>query len=136
MFYLDDLVMSPFKGFLFIAKEVAKAVEQEKEKERTNNMSELSALHARLEAGEISEEEFDERQLDSDDGLVFEFESEDGMPKGYWPIMLRLSNRSLKYQGLVLSRTTPDLVVARIKEILLGIKKAEANRQKGSQFNS
>lgn len=82
------------------------------------------------------EEEFDERQLDSDDGLVFEFESEDGMPKGYWPIMLRLSNRSLKYQGLVLSRTTPDLVVARIKEILLGIKKAEANRQKGSQFNS
>ena len=62
MFYLDDLVMSPFKGFLFIAKEVAKAVEQEKEKERTNNMAELSALHARLEAGEITEEEFDERE--------------------------------------------------------------------------
>ncbi len=64
MFYLDDLVMSPFKGFLFIAKEVAKAVEQEKEKERTNNMAELSSLHARLEAGEITEEEFDEREAE------------------------------------------------------------------------
>ena len=64
MFYLDDLVMSPFKGFLFIAKEVAKAVEQEKENVRANNMAELSALHARLEAGEITEEEFDEREAE------------------------------------------------------------------------
>ncbi len=62
MFYLDDLVMSPFKGFLFIAKEVAKAVEKEKENERANNMAELSALHAKLEAGEITEEEFDDRE--------------------------------------------------------------------------
>ncbi|MCY2982477.1 MAG: gas vesicle protein GvpG [Planctomycetota bacterium] len=64
MFYLDDLVMSPFKGFLFIAKEVAKAVEQEKENVRANNMTELSALHARLEAGEITEDEFDEREAE------------------------------------------------------------------------
>lgn len=64
MFYLDDLVMSPFKGFLFIAKEVAKAVEQEKENVRANNMAELSALHARLEAGEITEDEFDEREAE------------------------------------------------------------------------
>jgi ribosome recycling factor len=64
MFYLDDLVMSPFKGFLFIAKEVAKAVEQEKENVRANNMAELSALHARLEAGEITEDEFDQREAE------------------------------------------------------------------------
>jgi uncharacterized membrane protein len=64
MFYLDDLVMSPFKGFLFIAKEVARAVEQEKENQRTNNMAQLSALHAQLEAGEISEEEFEEREAE------------------------------------------------------------------------
>jgi ribosome recycling factor len=56
--------MSPFKGFLFIAKEVAKAVEQEKENVRANNMAELSALHARLEAGEITEDEFDEREAE------------------------------------------------------------------------
>jgi ribosome recycling factor len=64
MFYLDDLVMSPFKGFLFIAKEVAKAVEQEKENQRASNMTMLSALHAQLEAGEISEDEFDEREAE------------------------------------------------------------------------
>jgi uncharacterized membrane protein len=64
MFYLDDLVMSPFKGFLFIAKEVAKAVEQEKENERANRMAELSALHAKLEAGEITEDEFDDREAE------------------------------------------------------------------------
>jgi uncharacterized membrane protein len=64
MFYLDDLVMSPFKGFLFIAKEVAKAVEQEKENQRASNMAQLSALHAQLEAGEITEEEFDDREAE------------------------------------------------------------------------
>ena len=64
MFYLDDLVMSPFKGFLFIAKEVAKAVEQEKENQRASNMAQLSALHAHLEAGEITEEEFDDREAE------------------------------------------------------------------------
>jgi uncharacterized membrane protein len=69
VFYLDDLVMSPFKGFLFIAKEVAKAVEQEKESQRANNMAELAALHAQLEAGEISEEEFDDREAELLDRL-------------------------------------------------------------------
>ena len=64
MFYLDDLVMSPFKGFLFIAKEVAKAVEQEKENVRANNMADLSALHSKLESGEITEDEFDEREAE------------------------------------------------------------------------
>ncbi len=52
--------MSPFKGFLFIAKEVAKAVEQQAEKDRADTMQSLSQLHARLERGEISEDEFDE----------------------------------------------------------------------------
>ena len=73
MFYLDDLEMSPFKGFLFIAKEVAKAVEKEKENQRANSMAQLSALHAQLEAGEISEDEFDEREAE----LLDLLESED-----------------------------------------------------------
>jgi hypothetical protein len=59
MFFVDDLVMSPFKGFLFIAKEVAKAVEQQKEQDRADVMSQLSGLHAKLESGEIDEDEFD-----------------------------------------------------------------------------
>ena len=39
MFFVDDLVMSPFKGFLFIAREVAKAVEQQAEQDRAEVMS-------------------------------------------------------------------------------------------------
>lgn len=62
MFFLDDVVLSPFKGFLFIAKEVAKAVDQARENDRTAAMKELSMLHQKLEAGEISEEEFDQRE--------------------------------------------------------------------------
>lgn len=62
MFILDNIAMSPFKGFMFIAKEVANAAKQEMEKNRANLMAELSALHQKLEQGEITEEEFDERE--------------------------------------------------------------------------
>lgn len=62
MFFLDDVVLSPFKGFLFIAKEVAKAVDQARENERAGAMKELSMLHQQLESGEIDEDEFDERE--------------------------------------------------------------------------
>lgn len=62
MFFIDDVVLSPFKGFLFIAKEVAKAVDQAREGERASAMKELSMLHQKLEAGEITDEEFDERE--------------------------------------------------------------------------
>jgi hypothetical protein len=64
MFILDDLFMSPFKGLLFIAKEVAKAVDQQAETDRANAMSQLSALHLQLEQGEITDEEFDEREAE------------------------------------------------------------------------
>ena len=60
MFFVDDLIMSPFKGFLFIAREVAKAVEQEAEQERTEVMSQLALLHSKVEKGEITDDEFDE----------------------------------------------------------------------------
>ena len=62
MFFLDDVVMSPFKGFLFIAKEVAKAVDQAREADRNNAMRELSELHLKLESGEITDDEFDARE--------------------------------------------------------------------------
>ncbi len=64
MFFVDDVMLSPFKGLLFIAKEVAKAVDQAREGERDDAMKELSMLHQRLEAGEITEEEFDEREAE------------------------------------------------------------------------
>jgi len=69
MFFVDDLVMSPFKGFLFIAREVAKAVEQQTEQERAEVMSQLALLHSRVEKGEITDEEFDELETELLDKL-------------------------------------------------------------------
>lgn len=69
MFFLDDIVMSPFKGFLFIAREVAKAVDQQAEQDRADLMSQLSILHARLEKNEIEEDEFDRLEAEILDRL-------------------------------------------------------------------
>ena len=62
MFIIDDIGLAPFRGFMFIATEVAKAAKQELENNRTNLMTELSSLHLRLEQGEITEKEFDDRE--------------------------------------------------------------------------
>ena len=62
MFVLDDLVKAPFEGFMFLAREVANAVQKEQEGERANLMSELTALHRQLEEGLIGDEEFDQRE--------------------------------------------------------------------------
>ncbi len=59
MFFLDDIAMAPFKGFLFIAKEVAAAVEQERARAKDDAMLQLTALHHRFEAGDITEEQFE-----------------------------------------------------------------------------
>jgi len=69
MFFVDDLVMSPFKGFLFLAREVAKAVEQQEEQERAEVMSQLALLHSRVEKGEITDDEFDELETELLDRL-------------------------------------------------------------------
>lgn len=69
MFVIDDLFMSPFKGLLFIAKEVAKAVEQEKENNRARLMTRLTELHKSLEDGQITEDQFDETESDLLDQL-------------------------------------------------------------------
>ncbi len=73
MFFFDDIMLSPFKGLLFIAKEIAKAADQQAENERNDAMTQLSLLHQQLENGEITEDEFNEREeallnlLDPDD---------------------------------------------------------------------
>jgi len=72
VFFLDDIAMSPFKGLLFIAKEVANAVKQQQEQDRASTMAELSSLHLQLESGGITEDEFDEREAELLDRLESE----------------------------------------------------------------
>ena len=75
MFVFDDIAKAPFKGFMFIVREVANAAQQERAQRRADVMTELSSLHLKLENGEIEEDEFDEleqglldllEELDSD----------------------------------------------------------------------
>jgi hypothetical protein len=54
--------MSPFKGFMFLAKEVANAVDKEQENRKDEIMKELTSLHRSFEQGELSDDEFDDRE--------------------------------------------------------------------------
>jgi len=60
VFLIDDILMSPVKGFLFIAEKVRDAALEAQAAEAASLTKELSGLYQRLEAGELSEDEFDE----------------------------------------------------------------------------
>lgn len=60
MFIIDDLLLSPAKGFMWLVRELHNAAEQEFENEREEVMRGLQSLHMRLEAGQMDEEEFEE----------------------------------------------------------------------------
>ena len=58
MFLIDDLLLSPFKGLLWILKEVQEAAQQELENEADMIKTALAELYMQLDTGQISEEEF------------------------------------------------------------------------------
>lgn len=84
MFLIDDILLSPFKGLLWIFREVHNAAEQELSSEEQSITNELSELYRMLETGQISEPEFDSREkqfLDrlekiNDHGTLIEEEAE------------------------------------------------------------
>lgn len=85
MFLVDDILMAPFKGVLWIFEEIHKAAKQERQGESESITAELQKLYMLLESGSISEEEFDQREahlldrLDSlqETGAVIEEDEED-----------------------------------------------------------
>lgn len=58
MLLVDSLLASPFKGLLWIFKEVHKAVQEEAANEAESITSSLAELYTLLETGQITEEEF------------------------------------------------------------------------------
>lgn len=58
MFLIDDLLLSPFKGLLWIFKEVQEAAQQDLENEADTIKTALAELYMQLDTGQISEEEF------------------------------------------------------------------------------
>jgi hypothetical protein len=64
MLLIDDLLMAPFKGLLFVMREVARAAEEEQAGEERATMGELAALHRSLESGQLTEDAFDAREIE------------------------------------------------------------------------
>ena len=62
MFLIDDLFLAPFRGIKFVAESVYDAARDEIENERQALRDEINDLYMQLETGEITEEEFEQRE--------------------------------------------------------------------------
>lgn len=69
MLIIDDILLSPIKGFMWIMRELHKAAEQELENEAERLTSSLSDLYMMLETGILTEEEFAQREKEILDRL-------------------------------------------------------------------
>lgn len=61
MFLIDDILLSPLRGALFVFQEIQKQADAEKHDSRPI-VQELQDLYMLLETGKITEEEFDTRE--------------------------------------------------------------------------
>lgn len=62
MFILDDILLSPVRGILWVFNELYNAARLEVENEAEAITAELSELYMLLETGKITEAEFDARE--------------------------------------------------------------------------
>jgi hypothetical protein len=62
VFLIDDLLMSPVKGVLWVFKEIHDAAEQELAGEGEAITAALTELYQKLESGQLTEAEFDARE--------------------------------------------------------------------------
>ena len=62
MFLVDDLLMSPVKGVLWVFKEIHNAAQQELAGEADAITAALSELYMKLDTGQITEEEFNAQE--------------------------------------------------------------------------
>lgn len=69
MLIVDDILLFPMRSLLFIFKEIHKTALEEIHQQAENIRQELSALYLKLESGELTESEFDEREADLLDRL-------------------------------------------------------------------
>lgn len=69
MFLVDDILMAPINGVMWVFKEIYEAAEQERLNEAENITLELQKLYRSLESGSISEEDFDAREAELLDRL-------------------------------------------------------------------
>ncbi len=63
MLVIDKLLLFPMRSLLHVFREIHKAVEQECENEGDAIRTELRELYMRLEAQQITEQEFDDAEV-------------------------------------------------------------------------
>jgi hypothetical protein len=59
---VDDLLMAPMKGILWVFEEIHKAANEAQDARREQIMAALSELYVSLEQGAITEDAFDDRE--------------------------------------------------------------------------
>jgi hypothetical protein len=59
MFLIDDILLAPAHGILWIFREIRNAAQQEQDGESESITAELTELYMMLETGKITEGEFD-----------------------------------------------------------------------------
>ena len=62
MFLIDDLLMAPARGLMFVLREIGKAADVEREADKRRLMADLADLHRALDAGTLSDEDFDAKE--------------------------------------------------------------------------
>jgi hypothetical protein len=69
MLVVDDVLTFPVRGLFWVFNEIHNAANEEIGSQKENLTAQLSELYMMLETGRISEEEFDERELELLDRL-------------------------------------------------------------------
>ncbi len=62
MFLLDDILLSPVKAIMAIGRQVQEAAQKELEDQEKVILRDLAELHQTLEAGAITDEDFNARE--------------------------------------------------------------------------
>jgi len=69
MLLIDDILLAPFRSLLWVFREIHNAAEHEMANEAEALTAQLSELYLLLESGNISEEEFDQKEAEILDRL-------------------------------------------------------------------
>lgn len=69
MLIVDDILLAPMKGLLWIFEEIQNAADQELQNESDAITVQLQQLYTLLESGKISEDEFDRQEAELLDRL-------------------------------------------------------------------
>jgi hypothetical protein len=86
MFLLDDILLSPVKGLMAIARKVQEIAKNDSDDQEKDILNSLRELHQQFESNSIGSEQFEERetalldQLDAIQNMLNSEEEDHGRP--------------------------------------------------------